>query len=130
MFARTSAAINVKTVGQYRLSRFVLMRDWRVADLSRRRARGAGLDARIHSSVDYETTRAWAAAIAKAGYEGIRYRARSDLSGSCVSIALFSTPSGPKARVTSTSPILPELVASAQEGFGLRIIPALFRGKD
>ncbi|MGK2931930.1 MAG: hypothetical protein ACSLFD_04050, partial [Solirubrobacterales bacterium] len=95
--------------------------------LTKRRARGAGLDSRIHSTMDYETTRAWARAIYGGGFEGIRYRPRSDLAGSLASFALFSTPSGSRPRLTSTQPIPAELVAHAQKHYGLKIIPALFR---
>jgi hypothetical protein len=51
------------------------------ADLTARGARRFGVTAELAASTPYPTAQRWAAALAAAGYDGLRYRARHDPAG-------------------------------------------------
>lgn len=125
VFTRLGSTVDRRSLSKYRLSWFRLDGEWRLADLTARAARGAGITAGIHSSRDYDLTRSWAAAIA-VGFEGIRYRPRNDPSTSLTSIALFSTEAGRSLSVVSTAGLPPGLLQQAETEFGVRVVPRAF----
>ncbi|MFP4635570.1 MAG: RES domain-containing protein [Nitriliruptoraceae bacterium] len=59
------------------------------ADLTSRRATAAGLNAEVHTTLDYRITRRWARALRRAGWRGLRYLLRGDVSGSAAGRAVF-----------------------------------------
>ena len=61
------------------------------ADLTARRATGHGINAEIHSTLDYSTPRRWAAALRRAGFRALRHRLRGDATGRLAGRALFGT---------------------------------------
>jgi hypothetical protein len=71
------------------LSRIALPRALRLADATARRARVFGVTGALHSSPDYGLTRAWAAAFAGAGFDGVRYLVSHDPAQQLVGYALF-----------------------------------------
>ena len=62
-----------------------------VADLAARRATGFGLNAEIHTTLDYGRTRRWAVALHAAGFRGVRHRLRGDVTQRLAGWALFGT---------------------------------------
>jgi hypothetical protein len=105
------------------LSRVRLPRSVSVADATSRRARRFGITLEIGVSDDYELTQAWARALFKEGFGGIRYRLRHDPAGSLVGIALFGN-AGEAAWRYDSRPIDERLVAEAQARFGIVVLPA------
>jgi len=63
----------------------------RLADCCVPRAGDFGVNGEIHTTTDYATTQAWAAALAQAGFGGVRYFCRSDPAMCLVSYAFFDT---------------------------------------
>ncbi|MGH9380721.1 MAG: RES family NAD+ phosphorylase [Thermoanaerobaculia bacterium] len=61
----------------------------RTADLTAARAAGFGLNAEIHSTLDYETPRRWAAALRTDGWRAVRHRLRGDTTQRLAGRALF-----------------------------------------
>lgn len=49
-----------------------------MADLSAPQATGFGLNAEVHTTLDYRTPRRWARALRRAGWRGVRYLLRGD----------------------------------------------------
>ena len=62
-----------------------------VADLTARRATGYGLNAEIHTTLDYSRTRRWAIAFHRTGFRGLRHRLRGDVSQRSAGWALFGS---------------------------------------
>ncbi len=60
-----------------------------IADLTAARATALGLNAEIHTTLDYRVTRRWARALRRAGWRGLRYLLRGDLTGTQAGRALF-----------------------------------------
>jgi len=117
------AIIDATDLRAYRLSE-LRAPGARVADLTRRGVLGrVGLTAEIHTTTDYELTRAWAAAVASQGLDGIRYRARHDPAAKLTSLALFGRRGKLKADVVETSRIPTELVREAELQFELIAAP-------
>lgn len=129
VFARHGAAIDAREISEYRLSWLRLDQDWELADLTERVVLGAGINAEIHASTDYEFTRAWASAINRE-YEGIQFRPRSDPSGSLKSVALFSVVGGRKASAERSEEVSAALCRQVEAQFDLRVVPARFRRRD
>lgn len=73
------------------ISTLSLGRDLIVADATANAAIRFGVTAEISTTVDYTLTQQWAAALQTAGYHGIRYWARNELSHTSASIALFDS---------------------------------------
>lgn len=59
------------------------------ADLTSPRATAAGLNAEVHTTLDYRITRRWARALRAAGWRGLRYRLRGDVTGRAAGRAVF-----------------------------------------
>ncbi len=63
--------------------------DVRTADLTARRATGFGLNAEIHTTLDYGQPRHWAAALRSVGFRALRYHLRGDTTGRLAGRALL-----------------------------------------
>ncbi len=59
------------------------------ADLAAPRAAGFGINAEIHTTLDYVTPRRWAAAFHRAGWRSLRHLLRGDPAGTASGRALF-----------------------------------------
>lgn len=70
-------------------SRITLVKPLVIANLTSTRATAYGVNAEIHTTVDYAKPRAWAASLRRAGARGLRYAARSDPSLESRCVALF-----------------------------------------
>jgi hypothetical protein len=81
--------IDPRDVEARRMSRLELPRPLRLADCTAARSRGFGVTGAIHSTPDYATSHAWAAAFANAGFDGVRYRVSHDPSQRLGGYALF-----------------------------------------
>ena len=62
-----------------------------VADLTARQATAYGLNAEIHTTLDYDRTRRWAVALHRNGFRGLRHRLRGDVTQRLAGWALFGT---------------------------------------
>jgi RES domain len=100
-------------------------RGLRLANCCVKAASRFGVNAEIHSTTDYDKTHAWAAALHKAGFDGIRYFLRSDPALKLIGYALFDEageappgrwPSGRSDRVA------PATLREARE-YGFEVIP-------
>lgn len=94
-----------------------------LADCTSPRARGFGMTAAVHTSVDYDTTQHWARALRVHGYDGIRYFCGHDPSQREIGIALFGGP-GEASRPASTTAIGEEVIAAVERRFRILVIPA------
>lgn len=70
-------------------SRITLLRPLVLANLTSTRATGLGVNAEIHTTLDYAKPWAWAERLRQAGFRGLRYAARSDPSLAARCVALF-----------------------------------------
>lgn len=98
----------------------------RLADVAHPRSRRFGVTGEIHTTTDYDMTQAWAGALHRAGFDGIRYRVRHDPAQDLVGIALFGSAGvHDDALVTvERSPIPASLIAEAWDRFGIVVLPA------
>ncbi|MCB1000350.1 MAG: RES family NAD+ phosphorylase [Acidimicrobiales bacterium] len=102
-----------------------------VADLTSRRATGFGLNAEIHSTLEYGRTRRWAAAFHRNGFRGLRHRLRGDVSQRLAGWALFGTAGlrrrAPNGMATAVRPLdrLEVVRVLDRLGVELRPIPAV-----
>lgn len=96
----------------------------RLADCCSARCRKLGLTGEIHSTPDYARTQAWAAALAAAGFDGLRYLLRHDPSQRFRGVALFGPAGAPPWPFAPGDPIGPAMVEEVGRRFGLRVMPA------
>jgi len=96
-----------------------------LADVAHPRSRRFGITGEIHTTTDYEVTQAWAAALQRAGFDGIRYRVRHDPAQDLVGLALFGPAGGQDDALVTVerSPIPAALVAAAWGRFGIMVLP-------
>ena len=94
-----------------------------VVDLADPRVLGLiGLTAAIHTTTNYALTRAWAVALRREDYGGIRYKARHDPRGQMVSVALFGIGKDLPATIkTTTVPV--DLIHEASATFAINVLP-------
>lgn len=59
------------------------------ADLTAAAATGFGLNAEVHSTLDYAMPRRWAAALYRAGWRALRHRLRGDVTGDLAGRCVF-----------------------------------------
>lgn len=117
------AILDPGEVARYRLS-WLEVESLRIAEITDRRVLGrAGLTAELQATTDYVLTRRWAKAIADAGFEGVRYRARHDPAATLNSIALFGDRSTTPPAVSPPEPIGDRLLDAAAREFGLLAPP-------
>lgn len=121
------AILDASEVRSYRITKLEAAGQ-HLADLTDRSVLGkAGLTAEIHSTTDYELTRSWAEAIAAAGLHGVRYLARHDPASRLTSIALFGGPAAEGPTRVTTEAIGADLLARAEQEFGLLTVPRRVR---
>lgn len=121
------AVVDQAEIGKYRLSELQPV-DLQVVDLTSRSVLGrAGITAEIHSTTNYGLTQAWAEAIASAGSDGIKYRARLDPSSRLTSVVLFATDGKVQAQVVDSVPVPRELTDAAEREFELHVLPRRLR---
>lgn len=96
-----------------------------VVDLTDRRALGAGATAALTSGADYGESQA-VAAMLQGVVGGVRWRVRHDLEQRLIGVAVFG-PRGSRPEghwgPTNTEPISRELIRSAEDAFGYRVLP-------
>ena len=103
-----------------------LQADVRLADCCVPAVGEFGVNGEIHTTIDYDLTQAWAAALARAGFAGLRYFCRSDPAMSLIGYAFFDrageAPLGrwPAGR---DAPIGENILREAED-HGLRVRPA------
>jgi hypothetical protein len=104
------------------LARIETERPLSLADCTTESARVWGITAEIHSSPDYKKTQDWAAAFARAGFDGICYLLRHDPAQRLTGIALFG-PEGsqPGFPVAASEPIGTDLLQRVEDRFGIRV---------
>ena len=122
---RTIPAIPDIEVAARRLSTLHVQHPVILADCAARRARAFGITAAIHSGQDYELTQAWAAALAAAGFGGVRYLVSHDPAQRYVGVALFGPAGAAAWPVASTAPIEADLILQARRRFGIRVVQIL-----
>ena len=106
-----------------RTSRLSVPKPMTLADCTQPAAAAYGITGEIHSSSDRNQTQEWARAFAGAGFEGVRYLARSDPAQRQVSIALFGSAGEAAWAALSTDVIDPDLIERVKRIFGIRFIP-------
>jgi hypothetical protein len=100
-----------------------------LADCTNPEARGFGVTAAIHSTLDYDLTQRWALAFADAGFDGIYYLVSHDPGATEHGIALFAeVPTRPRLPIAgiggiASTPIPDDLVAEVQRRFRLLVLP-------
>lgn len=98
-----------------------------LADLTAERASGWGLNAEIHTSLDYVKPRAWAERLHAAGAPGLRYAARSDPAVEGRSVALFGGAGlhsrAPAGMRTEVHPLDRNRARALLEARGVRVVP-------
>jgi hypothetical protein len=92
-----------------------------IADCTDPRVRRYGLTGEIHTAVDRATTQHWAAALATAGFQGIRYLVRHDPSQREIGIALFGLGGEARWPVVATELIGTDLILAAEWRFGITV---------
>lgn len=88
-------------------------------------SRGFGVTGEIHTTADYELTQAWADALHRAEFDGIRYLVRHDPAQNLVGIALFGLAGVHDDALVevATSPIPASLLDEARDHFGIMVLP-------
>ena len=98
-----------------------------VADLTARSATGYGLNAEIHTTLDYARTRRWAIAFHRNGFRGLRHRLRGDVSQRLAGWSLFGTAGlrhrAPNGMTTSVRPLDRAEVEQVLERLGVELRP-------
>jgi len=102
----------------------------RLADLTNNTATDFGITSEIFTTERYDLCQAWAAHLHAAGYEGLRYWARHDLSHTESAIALFDAAgdhtSLPGDYVVESDEVvisLPALLDEMRGRYGIRVLP-------
>ncbi len=83
--------ISHTTVATRAISTLDIGRDLVLADVTANAAIKFGVTAEISTTIDYPLTQAWAQALHAAGFDGIRYWARHDLTHTHACIAVFDS---------------------------------------
>jgi hypothetical protein len=112
------AEVQVRLLASLRVSSEAML-----ADCTAGESRRFGVTDAIHSQPEYDLTRAWAQALADAGFDGFLYRLSHDPSTSELGLALFGGAGEHELAVESSGPIAPEIVEEARARFGLLVIP-------
>lgn len=98
-----------------------------LADLTAKRAAGWGLNAEIHTTLDYAKPRAWAVRLRAAGATGLRYASRSDPALRGRAVALFGAAGrhsrAPAGMRTAVSPLDTHRARALLEARGVLVVP-------
>jgi hypothetical protein len=124
---RDASLVDVADVEGRRLSLLTPRRRLPLADCAARPARRFGISGAIHSTPDYATAQAWAAAFRRAGFRGIRYLVSHDPAQRLVGYALFG-PAGEGTaegaiEVLATLEIQRLLLEELAAQFGITVLP-------
>lgn len=120
---RDFAFVAAQDVAERSLSRLCLPADVVLADCTSARARAFGVTAAIHSTADYETTRAWAVAFRERGLNGVRYFCGHDPSQREVAVALFGAAGDAEWPTVATTGVPDEVIRAAGRRFGVLVVP-------
>ena len=122
---REAAVVAEVLVNAKVLSLIQLREEARLADVAAPRSRPFGVTGEIHTSTAYGITQAWAAALHRAGFNGIRYLVRHDPSQSLTGIALFGLAGehDDQFLTVKTAAVPTSLVTAAEARFGIVILP-------
>jgi RES domain len=120
---RTGTVIPEAEVNARRLAEARTPSTTTLADCMASEARSFGVTGAIHSQPDYELTRAWAQALAVAGFDGVLYRLSHDPSGSEIGVALFGDAGERDLPIESTGAIPDDVLEEARVRFGLLVLP-------
>lgn len=98
------------------------------ADLTSQAVRRFGVNAEIHTSLDYSLTRSWAIALRSAGWRGLRYLLRSDPAVRLLGLAIFGSAGAarraPRGFAGATRTRLDSDVATTiLRGMGVAVLP-------
>jgi RES domain len=97
------------------------------ADLTARTATSYGLNAEIHTTLDYRRTRRWAAAFHRNGFRGLKHRLRGDVTQRLAGWALFGTAGlrhrAPNGMTTAVRPLDRFEVERVLERLGVELRP-------
>lgn len=81
------------------------------------------MTAAIHTTADYDATRAWATALEQGGFDGVRYYCGHDPSHPEIGIALFGAAGEAVHPVLETVPIGDELLRTVERRLGIHVLP-------
>ena len=99
----------------------------RTADLTSRRATSFGLNAEIHTTLDYGRTRRWAVALHRAGFRAVRHRLRGDVSQRHAGRALFGAAGlrhrAPAGMTSTVAPLDRTRAEAVLAGLGVAVRP-------
>jgi RES domain-containing protein len=96
-------------------------RSLRLADLTAAAAYRYGVTAELSAGADYTGPRAWAAALADTGFDGLRYRIRHDPRAELSGVAWFGRAGRPDHPPASHHQPLPASLLLAAAPFGIRV---------
>jgi hypothetical protein len=98
-----------------------------LADLTAREASSYGINAEIHTALDYAKPAAWAAALRRARFRGLRYLMRSDPALRQVGVALFGRAGlhrrAPAGMRTAVAPLDVAEATALLEARGVQVVP-------
>lgn len=121
---RTGTVIPEIEVRTRRLARLQAPSATTLADCTASEARSFGVTGAIHSRPDYDLTRAWAQALADAGFGGILYHLSHDPAGSEIGVALFGSADEQDLPIEGTGAIPDDVLDEARTRFGLLVLPS------
>lgn len=119
---RAPGGVGPRELAAVGLARLRPPRGLRLADTTVARARRFGVTLELSSTPDYTLTRAWARALADAGFDGVRHRLRHDPSGALLGVALFGAAGEAPWRWTSRT-IPDDVLTEARRRFGILVLP-------
>lgn len=121
-----STLIPTSEVEQRRLARLKTKarRPLVLADCTKAEARRFGITAAIHSTPDYALTQRWATAFRRDGFDGILYLVSHDPSAGTKGYAIFGSSSDDPLVIDADDVIEEALIVSAQDTFGVIVLPA------
>lgn len=89
LLRRPKKVVPAERLSELLHSRVTLVKPLVVANLTSTRATAYGVNAEIHTTLDYDKPRAWAESLRRHGARGLRYAARSNPSLEARCVALF-----------------------------------------
>lgn len=119
--ARGLTLLSEEFLAGRRLFSVSLPAPFRLADLTAPAAYGFGVTAELSATTDYTAPRAWAQALRRAGFDGIRYHVRHDPRSMLTGTALFGRAGRAKNAPRGRSHELPAHLLLAAAPFGIRV---------
>lgn len=115
--------VDLDDVTARRLTRLHPIRDLVLADCLSPRARAFGVTAVIHSTPDHAATQLWAAALHRAGFDGVRYACAHDPSGTEVAMALFGPAGAGEGGADAPAMVTDSVLVAVERRFGIHVLP-------